>query len=156
MSIAKIGKKQSKSHVESKRKSLIQKYTVLQFDWNGTLLNEYPCPIDASRITGKSLTHILKSISNKTKFTKDFIWMYKLGFTDNALKDKIAKYRINKYKTRNSCNKAVVQCNPTTGEIKEWLALSQIRKELGHDKSNVVEAIKNKRLAYNCYWQFKI
>jgi hypothetical protein len=35
------------------------------------------------------MTHILNGALNKTKYTKDFIWMYKLGFTKKNLQHQI-------------------------------------------------------------------
>lgn len=155
ISISKKGKKQKKIHVENRRKTLIEKYKILQFNWEGLLIKEYNCPLDASKATNRSMTHILNGALNKTKYTKDFIWMYKLGFTKRCLEEKIKYYKDNWTKRNNGCSKSILQCNKNYKVVKEWRSLSEIKSKLGYDKGNIITAIEQNRLANNYYWKFK-
>lgn len=155
ISISKKGIKQKITHVEKRRKTLIQKYKILQFDWEGLFIKEYDCPLDASKATNKSMTHILNGVLNKTKYTKDFIWMYKFDFTSQNLEKKIKLYKDNWAKRNNGCSKIILQCDKNYNILKEWTSLSEIKSQLGYDKGNIIIAIKENRLANNYYWKFK-
>lgn len=155
MSIAKKDKKQLVQHVLNRRNSLIEKYKVLQFDIKGNFIKEYPCPIDASKITGKSLTHILNSTSDKVKFTRDFIWFYKLGFSTKKLKDKILKCTINIENHKKVSNKIIIQKDLVGNILKEWESLTKIKEILKYNTNNILNAIKQKRIAKKSYWEFK-
>lgn len=155
ISTSKKGVKQDKIHVETRRKSLIKKYNILQFNWDGVLINQFDCPLDASKATGMSMSHIMNGVLNKVKYTKDYIWMYKLGFTKSLLKKKILEYKKNWALRTNGCSKTIIQYDENYNAIKEWKSLTQIREELRFDKGNIVNAIKYDRLANNCYWKFK-
>lgn len=155
ISISKKGKKQKKEHVKKRRKTLIERYKILQFDKEGSFIKEYNCPLDASKATKRSMTHILNSVLNKVKYSKDFIWMYKLGFSQKTLEKRVLDYKNNKLKKSNGCNKIVIQYDKNHKIIKEWDSLSQIKFKLGYDKGNIVKAIKFNKIANNYFWQFK-
>ena len=101
------------------------------------------------------MTHILNGALNKTKYTKEFIWMYKTKFSEKNLKEKIKRYKDNWSKRNNGCNKIILQCDKSHNVIKEWPSISEIKSKLGYDKDNISISIKYNRLANGYYWKFK-
>lgn len=61
-----------------------------------------------------------------------------------------------KLKNRKDQSKIVIQLNNNDGVIKEWNSLSEIQRELGYNKSNILKACNGKyKQAYGFKWQYK-
>lgn len=69
------GKSKSQSHVDKMIQS--KSRGIVQYDYDGTYINEYATIKDASANTKISISAIYKCLSGKNKTSGGFIWKYK-------------------------------------------------------------------------------
>lgn len=64
---------------------------VLQFDYDGNLVNEYESPKDAANKLGKCIGYIYGILTNNMKQTKDYYLVYEKNFNADTIKEEIRK-----------------------------------------------------------------
>lgn len=121
---------------ENKRKAAMQacnSKTVYQYSLDGNYLNEYDCPMAASKALGKGITsHINRVLSGKSKIAFGYLWSYEK-------KDKIPPYIP---KAISVINKETGIIFPSLNKAGEWCGVYGARIKNACKNGNSIETDK--------------
>ena len=120
--------------------------SVLQFDLNGNLINEYPSA-KSTEVIFSQPQGITKACNGLNNSAHGYLWCYKKDYTKELIESKINKY--NKFRTK------VLQYSLKGEFIREFSSQRNAAKFLNKQASAINECCKGKRVsAYGFKWEY--